>query len=124
MVEIIREFLVKEDARARFELAFGPGGAWSTLVARCPGFRGTTLLSDTKDPRRFWTIDLWESEAHREQLGGEQAAALAALDATFAELIESSAELGVFRIRAEGTVRPLGKPRGRGRGTPAGRRRR
>ena len=46
MVEIVWEFVVKEEARGQFELAYGPGGAWSKLFARCPGFRGTTLLRD------------------------------------------------------------------------------
>lgn len=121
MVQSVREFVVKEEARGRFELAFGPGGTWSKLVARSPGFRGTMLLCDTQDPRRFLVIDLWDSEAHREQLRAAHGAELAALDAIFAELIETTAALGVFRVRAEGTVRPVGKPRGRG-GRAAGRR--
>jgi heme-degrading monooxygenase HmoA len=67
MVEIVWEFVVKEEARGQFELAYGPGGAWSKLFARCPGFRGTTVLRDTKNPRRYLTIDLWETGAQREQ---------------------------------------------------------
>ena len=50
MIEIVWEYVVKEEARGQFELAYGPGGAWSKLFARCPGFRGTTLLRDTKNP--------------------------------------------------------------------------
>ncbi len=57
MVEIVWEFVVKEEARGQFELAYGPGGAWSKLFARYPGFRGTTLLRDTENPRRYLTID-------------------------------------------------------------------
>ena len=47
MVEIVWEFVVREETRGQFELAYGPGGAWSKLFARCLGFRGTTLLRDT-----------------------------------------------------------------------------
>ena len=44
MVEIVCEFVVKEETRGQFELAYG--GAWSKLFTRCPGFRGTTVLRD------------------------------------------------------------------------------
>ncbi len=43
MVEIVRESVAKDGARGRLELAYGPGGTWSNLFARCPGFRGMTL---------------------------------------------------------------------------------
>jgi hypothetical protein len=36
MIEIVWEFVVKEEARGQFELAYGPGGAWSKLFARWP----------------------------------------------------------------------------------------
>jgi hypothetical protein len=61
LVEIINEFIVKEDARGHFELAYGPGGAWSNLFGRSSGFRGTTVLCDTENPRRYLIIDLWDT---------------------------------------------------------------
>ena len=109
MVEIIWESVVKEEARGQFELAYGPGGAWSSLFARYPGFRGTTLLRDTKNPRRYLTIDFWETEAQREQALGEREADYSRLDAAFADWTEARTELGVFRVLAEATVRPLGR---------------
>jgi hypothetical protein len=126
MVEIVWEFVVKEEARGRFELAYGPGGAWSELFARCLGFRGTTLLRDTKDPRRYLAIDLWDTEAHREQALAERQAEYSELKAAFAGWTESRTEMGVFRVLAEATVRPRGRARrsaageagGRGRRTP------
>ena len=68
MIEIVCEFVVKEDAQGQFELAYGPGGAWSKLFARCPGFRGTTLLRDMKRPQRYLTIDFWDTNAQREDV--------------------------------------------------------
>ncbi len=106
MVEIIWEFVVKEEARGRFELAYGPGGAWSRLFARRPGFRGTTLLRDTQDPRRYLAIDLWETEAQRAQALAERQAEYSDLDAAFTDWSESRTEVGVFRVLAEATVRP------------------
>jgi len=90
MVEIVWEFVVKEEARGQFELAYGPGGAWSKLFARCPGFRGTTMLRDTKNPRRYLTIDLWETGAQREQALAERKAEYSDLEAAFGEWTESN----------------------------------
>ena len=113
MIEAVWAYVVKEEARTRFELAFGPGGVWSQGVARAEGFRGTTLLCDTRNPSRFLVIDLWDSEAqwiHTKP-------AHDTLRARLEEWVESATEVGVFRIRSQGTVRPLGTPRKRqGRG--------
>lgn len=115
MIEIVCEFVVKEEARGQFELAYGPGGAWSKLFAGCPGFRGTTLLRDTKNPLRYVTIDLWDTPAQREQALVECKAEYADLDAAFAGWTESRTEVGVFRVLAEGTVYPRGRARRKGR---------
>ncbi len=120
MIEIVWEFVVKEEARGQFELAYGPGGAWSKLFARCQGFRGITLLRDTKNPRRYLAIDLWDTLAQREQTLAERSAEHADLDAAFADWTESQTEVGIFRVLAEATVRPGGRARrskaGEGRG--------
>jgi heme-degrading monooxygenase HmoA len=109
MVEIVREFVVKEEARGQFELVFGPGGAWSKLFGRSPGFRGTTLLRGTQSPPRYLTIDFWETEAHWEQALAERQAEYTDLDATLAEWTESRAEVGVFTALAQATVQPRGR---------------
>ena len=89
MIEIVWECIVRQEVKGHFELAFGPGGAWSDLFAGAPGFRGTTLLRDTKNPSRYLAIDLWDAEAQRDQFVGEREAEHAALTATFAEWTES-----------------------------------
>ena len=124
MIEIVCEFVVKEEARGQFELAYGPGGAWSKLFARCPGFRGTALLRDTKNPRRYLTIDFWDTEAHREQMLAERKAEYSNLDAAFADWTESKTEVGIFRVLAEATVRPRGRARRNKAGEARGSKRR
>jgi len=121
MVEIVWEFVVKEEARGQFELAYGPGGAWSKLFARCPGFRGTTVLSDTKNRRRYLTIDLWETGAQREQALAEGKAETSHLEAALADWTESRTEVGTFSVLATATVRPRGRA-GRSKAGEAGRR--
>ena len=115
MIEIIWEFVVKEEFRGQFELAYGPGGAWSKLFANSPGFRGTTILRDTIDPRRYLSIDLWDTPAQRKAFLAEHKAEYAKLDADFAQWTESESEVGIFRLLAEATVRPRGKARRRNR---------
>jgi len=109
MVEIVWAFVVKEEARGQFELTYGPGGAWSKLFARRLGFRGTTVLRDTKNPRRYLTIDLWETAAQREQVLAESKAEYSDLEAALGEWTESKAEVGIFSVLAEATVRPRGR---------------
>jgi heme-degrading monooxygenase HmoA len=115
MIEFVYECVVNEEARGLFELAYGPGGAWSALFGDSPGFRGTTLLRDAEQPRRYLAIEIWDTAADREEALAEGAAEYAALGATLAEWTESRRELGIFRVLAEGTVRPRGRPGGSGR---------
>jgi heme-degrading monooxygenase HmoA len=109
MIEIVWEYVVKEETRGQFELVYGPGGAWSRLFGRCPGFRGTTVLRDTKNPQRYLTIDIWDSEVQQEQALAENKSEYADLQAVFDTWAESMIEVGTFSLMAEGTVRPLGK---------------
>lgn len=111
MIEIIWEFVVKEEAIGQFELVYGPGGVWSELFAKAPGFRGTTLLRDVKDTRRYLVIDLWDSKAQREGMLTESKAEYANLFATIGEWTESMTEVGIYRVLAEATVRPRGRKR-------------
>jgi heme-degrading monooxygenase HmoA len=111
MIEIIREFVVKVEARSQFELAFGPGGAWSKLFAQSPGFRGTTLLRDTNNSKKLLVIDMWDTMDHREQMLTKHEDEYANLKAKFEMWAESEVELGVFRVLTEATVKPLGKAR-------------
>jgi heme-degrading monooxygenase HmoA len=115
MVEVICEFVVQEQACGRFELAFGPGGAWSKLFAGSPGFRGITLLRDVKNPRRYLAIEVWDSEAQRAQALAEGEDDYAALEAAFGDWADSKTQVGVFGLRADAAVRPRGRARHRSR---------
>jgi heme-degrading monooxygenase HmoA len=43
---------------------YDSGGTWALLFRRAPGYLGTRLLRDRHDPRRFVTVDDWESGKH------------------------------------------------------------
>jgi heme-degrading monooxygenase HmoA len=106
MIEVIWEYVVDEGAKDQFELAYGPGGAWGKLFSEQPGYRGTTLLRESQDRRKYLTVDFWDSEAIREKMLVEREEEYENLLATFEDWTESKREVGVFRVLAEGTIRP------------------
>ena len=69
------EFTVEAARRPEFETHYGPDGAWVRLFRRAPGYLGSELLHDRADPRRYLTVDRWESpeawQAFRRQFGAE-----------------------------------------------------
>jgi heme-degrading monooxygenase HmoA len=111
MIEIVWEFVVKEESRGHFELTYGPGGPWSKLFAICPGFRGTTLLRDVGKQCRYLTVDIWDTIDQWERALAENKADYADLEATFADWTDSRNKVGIFRVQAESTVRPHSKAR-------------
>ncbi|WP_119065792.1 hypothetical protein [Aggregatilinea lenta] len=117
MIEVVWEILVKQKGQGKLELVYGPGGAWSKLIGKSPGFRGTTVLHDTHNGQRYLIIDLWDTELQQEQALSEHAEGYARLNTDLENWTESRLELGVFRVRAEATVRPHGNPSRRSRGT-------
>jgi heme-degrading monooxygenase HmoA len=111
MIEIVWEFIIKETYRGQFELAFGPGGVWSKLYSRSPGFKGTTVLRDTEKHHRYLVIDLWSTEAQRNRALVEQKTEFEDMRTSLAEWTESTTEVGKFRVMAEATVKPVRKTR-------------
>jgi heme-degrading monooxygenase HmoA len=57
----IRQFKVRPDCQAQFELHYGPHGSWVRLFRQSPGYIDTLLLQDRSDPLRYLTIDRWHS---------------------------------------------------------------
>lgn len=96
MIHIVWEFVVKPDAADRFERAYGPDGDWARLFARYPGYRGTSLIRDSLNPRRFLTIDLWDTMQQRSDMLNDTRDEYARLDAEFGEWTESEREVGTF----------------------------
>jgi heme-degrading monooxygenase HmoA len=115
MIESVWEIIVRQEAQGQFELLYGPGGAWSKLFGKSPGFRGTTVLNDTNNPRRYLIIDLWDTEAQQEQALSECTDEYSKVNANLEAWTESRIEVGVFRVRAEATVRPRSKTSRRNR---------
>jgi heme-degrading monooxygenase HmoA len=90
------EFRPKPGAEQRFEEAYGADGIWAELFKQSEGFVATELSRDTEDPRRYLTLDFWESRAAYERFRAELAANYAAIDARCESLTEFERELGQF----------------------------
>ena len=106
MVEIINEFTVKEETRVQFELAFGPGGAWSQLFSKSEGFHGTTVLKGTKNPLQYLVIEVWHDEVQRDIVLTAREDEYSKLEASFDAWTDSKTELGWFKVFSQATVRP------------------
>lgn len=102
MLVIVWEFRVKAGREAEFERRYGPEGDWAQLFRRSPAYRGTELLRDPTQPRRYLSVDRWESAAAFEACKQENAQAYAALDRECEELTEAERCLGRFAITGEG----------------------
>src|SRR5580658_5065714 len=61
MVRVVWEFFVRADRVTDFEKYYASSGRWADLFRKSEGFRGTVLLRDTENARRFLTIDSWEN---------------------------------------------------------------
>jgi hypothetical protein len=106
MIQIVWQYEVKEEFRSKFELAYGPGGAWSKLFGSGPGYRGTVLLRDAHHPNRYLSVDSWESEDQYQAFLRDHGGEYSSLDATFKEWTDVEAQVGVYKLLAEATVRP------------------
>lgn len=90
------EFLVAPGREDEFLALYGTTGAWVRLFESAPGFRGTLLLRDQAHPRRFLTIDWWDTEEAFRAFRAARAAEFEALDREGAGLTTSEQELGRF----------------------------
>src|SRR5262245_61488386 len=96
--DVVRAFVVRADGVDRFERAYGSNGSWARLFEQYPGYRGTVLCRDTANPRRYATIDLWESVEQRTAMLAASRLAYDALDRVCESLTEAENEIGVFEV--------------------------
>ena len=96
MIALIWRYEVREEARAAFEAAYGPTGAWAQLFARAEGFRGTELLR--ADDGSYLTLDVWRSEADFEAFMAENRADYEALDRGTHGWTRSEHRIGSYEV--------------------------
>ena len=89
-------YRVKPGAHATFEKYYGPAGAWVHLFQGASGYRSTTLYQDRRDPDRYLTVDIWESEDAFQTFRAGCAAEFEHLDRACEEFTLEETPLGEF----------------------------
>ena len=90
------EFIAIAAHLREFERMYGPEGNWADLFRLHPGYIGTELHRDSENPRRFITIDRWESRKAYAEFRTLYKTQFAALDAQGERLTESEILIGEF----------------------------
>ncbi len=94
------EFWVRPGSAAEFEKSYGPGGVWVRLFSGDPAYRGTKLVQDVGEPRRFLTLDYWASAQAYETFKLKHKAEYEAIDRECGNLTVDEKEIGRFDILA------------------------
>jgi quinol monooxygenase YgiN len=92
----IWEFLAAPDMADEFARVYGPQGNWVQLFRRAKGYIRSELYRDGANPRRFVTIDHWESEAAWEAFRSEFSDEYEELDVQCEKLTVRETQLGRF----------------------------
>jgi heme-degrading monooxygenase HmoA len=95
-MQIVWEFIVREESVEEFQAAYGPQGSWVKLFERAEGYLGTVLLRSDQASNKFLTIDQWEDDASYKRFRQQFAAEYAELDARLAGLTLSETRIGAF----------------------------
>ena len=93
---VVWEFKVRVGAEAEFERAYGTDGAWVRLFSGDAAYEGTRLVRDANEPRRYLTLDSWESAAAYEAFKKNHVAEYGEIDLECERLTEEEKEIGRF----------------------------
>jgi heme-degrading monooxygenase HmoA len=93
---VMWEFIVQLGKEKAFEQIYGPQGDWAQLFRQGKGYCGTELSRDLDTPRRYVTLDFWESRAAHEAFKAQHAAQYQAIDLKCESLTEKEQEIWKF----------------------------
>jgi heme-degrading monooxygenase HmoA len=96
LIQFVWEFIARVGKIAEFEKHYSATGSWATLFHASPGYLGTTLLRDAQTPRRYLTIDRWDSMASHHAMRERFAEQYGALDRECEALTETERQIGIF----------------------------
>ena len=94
MFIILWEYVVAEGREVEFEKIYGSNGDWAQLFKLGRGYLGTDLLRDLDHPRRYITIDRWDSSEDFDSFQENYDTEYESLDARCNSLTEYEARLG------------------------------
>ncbi len=105
MIQIVWEFHVPADKREEFERHYAANGTWAEFFQRDAAFKGTQLLRDMADPKRYFTIDSWEDEDAYGAFRAQHYQEYNTLDQQMEALTQSEKRIGVFEVPTNGAAR-------------------
>ncbi len=97
MIEILWEFVVREECTQEFEKHYCASGTWAEFFRRSPSYHGTTLLAGEQS--RYLTWDRWDSLEAYEEFRLANRVEYDDLDTRFEALTVSERRLGVFEMK-------------------------
>jgi len=89
-------YLVRPGREGMFARIYGPDGDWVRLFRQADGYLRSELHRDRHRPRRFLSVDYWQSEEAYREFRQRFAAEFESLDDRCEELTEEEAHLGDF----------------------------
>lgn len=96
MYAIVWEFHVKAGHEREFERFYGPKGGWAAFFAKGKGFVSTELHRDTKQPRRYLTIDRWVAQQDYETFRDQHLEEYKEIDRQCERFTEKETPIGSF----------------------------
>ena len=90
------EFQVRAGQESQFEKAYGPDGAWARLFRQGKGYLGTQLARNSDHPRRYVTLDFWDSPDSYTAFKQQHSAEYKAMDEGCEAFTESERELATL----------------------------
>jgi heme-degrading monooxygenase HmoA len=89
-------FHARAGKEAAFERAYGPDGDWVQFFRKGEGYIRTELIRDLNNPRRFLTLDYWQSRAAYDLFRSQNLSEYEAIDQRCEGLNEKELALGAF----------------------------
>jgi len=93
---VVWEFQVQPGEEKQFENDYGPNGAWANLFEQAEGYLGTELNRDFKNPKRYLTLDFWQSREAYVRFREQHRAEYKALDIRCEPMTKMEREIGAF----------------------------
>lgn len=95
---IVWEFRINLQTEAEFVRHYGPDGSWAQFFRKSKSYIRTELVKDVADPRRFLTLDYWQSQSEFKKFRDANLAEYERLDKEFESLTGKETRLGSFWI--------------------------
>jgi heme-degrading monooxygenase HmoA len=97
MIEVLWEFVVREENKQEFEREYSASGTWAEFFRRSPAYHGTTLLDGGGN--RYITCDRWDSQEAYEEFRLANRQEYDNLDSRFEAFTASERCLGIFEVK-------------------------